>query len=59
MSALGFLRDVYEVFGFTFSLCLSTRPEKFLGEVAVWDEAEKVCILFYVVSILINYIYYS
>ena len=51
MSALGFLKDVYEVFGFTFSLCLSTRPEKYLGEVAVWDEAEKVCILFYVLSI--------
>lgn len=41
MSALDFLREVYEVFGFTFSLCLSTRPDKFLGEPAMWDEAEK------------------
>ncbi|XP_077290790.1 threonine--tRNA ligase isoform X2 [Arctopsyche grandis] len=41
VSALGFLKDVYGVFGFSFSLCLSTRPEKFLGEVSVWDEAEK------------------
>ncbi|KAJ1648419.1 threonyl-tRNA synthetase [Coemansia asiatica] len=36
-----FLRDVYDIFGFTFELKLSTRPEKFLGEVAVWDRAEK------------------
>jgi len=33
---------VYEVFGFTFKLNLSTRPEKFLGEPEVWDQAEKV-----------------
>ncbi|KAI8320317.1 YIL078Wp-like protein [Martensiomyces pterosporus] len=39
--ALDFLRNVYGIFGFTFELELSTRPEKFLGEVAVWDRAEK------------------
>ena len=39
---LDFLRTVYEVFGFTFKLNLSTRPEKFLGEPEVWDQAEKV-----------------
>ncbi|CAL8249120.1 unnamed protein product [Merluccius merluccius] len=38
---LDFLRTVYQVFGFTFKLNLSTRPEKFLGEVEVWDQAEK------------------
>ncbi|KAJ1670366.1 threonyl-tRNA synthetase, partial [Coemansia sp. RSA 25] len=38
--ALDFLQDVYGVFGFTFELKLSTRPDKFLGEVAVWDRAE-------------------
>jgi len=38
---LQFLAFVYEKFGFTFNLCLSTRPEKFLGEIEVWDEAEK------------------
>ncbi|KAJ2780927.1 threonyl-tRNA synthetase [Coemansia javaensis] len=37
---LEFLRDVYSVFGFEFELKLSTRPEKFLGEIAVWDRAE-------------------
>ncbi|XP_043195729.1 threonine--tRNA ligase 1, cytoplasmic-like isoform X4 [Amphibalanus amphitrite] len=39
--ALAFLRDVYSVFGFSFQLNLSTRPEKFLGEVELWDDAEK------------------
>ncbi|KAJ2810578.1 threonyl-tRNA synthetase, partial [Coemansia furcata] len=38
--ALDFLQDVYGVFGFTFELKLSTRPDKFLGEIAVWDRAE-------------------
>ncbi|KAJ3603731.1 hypothetical protein NHX12_028472 [Muraenolepis orangiensis] len=38
---LDFLRTVYAVFGFTFKLNLSTRPEKFLGEPEVWDHAEK------------------
>uniref|UniRef100_A0A4W4EBP8 threonine--tRNA ligase n=1 Tax=Electrophorus electricus TaxID=8005 RepID=A0A4W4EBP8_ELEEL len=43
---LGFLRSVYDVFGFTFKLNLSTRPEKFLGEAELWDQAEKVTISF-------------
>ncbi|KAJ1723955.1 threonyl-tRNA synthetase [Coemansia erecta] len=38
---LRFLEDVYSIFGFTFELELSTRPEKFLGEVEVWNRAEK------------------
>ncbi|XP_067246793.1 threonine--tRNA ligase 1, cytoplasmic [Chanodichthys erythropterus] len=38
---LDFLRCVYDVFGFSFQLYLSTRPEKFLGDVAVWNQAEK------------------
>ncbi|XP_008416273.1 threonine--tRNA ligase 1, cytoplasmic [Poecilia reticulata] len=38
---LDFLRTVYEVFGFTFKLNLSTRPEKFLGEPEIWNNAEK------------------
>lgn len=39
---LDFLRCVYDVFGFSFQLHLSTRPEKFLGDIAVWIQAEKV-----------------
>ena len=38
---LDFLRRTYGIFGFEFSLQLSTRPKKFLGEIAVWDAAEK------------------
>ncbi|KAM7391270.1 hypothetical protein PAMP_021970 [Pampus punctatissimus] len=38
---LDFLRTVYDVFGFTFKLNLSTRPEKFLGDPEVWRQAEK------------------
>uniref|UniRef100_A0A3P9I9J0 threonine--tRNA ligase n=1 Tax=Oryzias latipes TaxID=8090 RepID=A0A3P9I9J0_ORYLA len=38
---LHFLRAVYDVFGFTFKLNLSTRPERFLGEPEMWDQAEK------------------
>ncbi|XP_056401329.1 threonine--tRNA ligase 1, cytoplasmic isoform X2 [Hyla sarda] len=40
-SCLDFLRAVYNVFGFTFKLNLSTRPEKFLGDIEVWNQAEK------------------
>ncbi|KAI9676919.1 MAG: threonyl-tRNA synthetase [Caeruleum heppii] len=35
-----FLRTVYGAFGFSFKLKLSTRPEKFLGEIKTWDLAE-------------------
>ncbi|XP_025423216.1 threonine--tRNA ligase, cytoplasmic isoform X2 [Sipha flava] len=41
MNALDFLRHVYTVFGFTFHLRLSTRPEKYLGELEMWEHAEK------------------
>ncbi|KAI9797980.1 MAG: threonyl-tRNA synthetase [Piccolia ochrophora] len=35
-----FLRVVYGAFGFTFKLKLSTRPEKYLGDIKTWDLAE-------------------
>jgi len=38
---LDFLQAVYDKFNFTFVLNLSTRPEKYLGEIEVWNEAEK------------------
>lgn len=41
-NCLRFLKSVYKVFGFEYSLQLSTRPEKFIGEIAVWDRAEKM-----------------
>ncbi|KTW29177.1 threonine-tRNA ligase [Pneumocystis carinii B80] len=36
-----FLKYVYEVFGFSFRLKLSTRPEKFIGDIETWNLAEK------------------
>eukprot|EP00850_Spirogloea_muscicola_P015221 SM000115S23900 [mRNA] locus=s115:145837:152114:+ [translate_table: standard] len=37
---LDFLQTAYGIFGFTFELVLSTRPEKYLGEMETWDQAE-------------------
>ncbi|KFK26446.1 hypothetical protein AALP_AA8G249500 [Arabis alpina] len=38
---LEFIDYVYKVFGFTYELKLSTRPEKYLGDSETWDKAEK------------------
>ncbi|KAI6185183.1 hypothetical protein M3Y99_01950700 [Aphelenchoides fujianensis] len=39
---LDFLQHIYGLFGFTFELNLSTRPEKkYLGDIATWDDAER------------------
>jgi len=38
---LDFMKQVYSVFGFSFSMCLSTRPEKSIGSDEVWEQAEK------------------
>jgi threonyl-tRNA synthetase len=36
-----FLKTVYDCFGFTYKVGLSTRnPDKFIGDIAVWDKAE-------------------
>ena len=32
---------VYSIFGLNYAIELSTRPESFIGEISVWDEAEK------------------
>lgn len=36
-----FLQKIYGTFGFEFKMELSTRPEKYVGDVATWDSAEK------------------
>ena len=41
--ALDFIKTVYDTFGFSLRLYLSTRPEKFLGDLEMWNDAEKVC----------------
>ena len=37
-----FMQHTYGLFGFEFSLELSTRPEKYLGSIETWDAAEAV-----------------
>ncbi len=38
---VGMVGDVYRAFGMTLRAVLSTRPEKFMGEAATWDQAEQ------------------
>jgi len=40
LGALNFMKDVYDTFGMTYKLELSTRPAKALGDHALWDRAE-------------------
>ena len=39
-SLFDFLKCIYGLFGFPFRLKLSTRPEKFLGDIETWNIAE-------------------
>ncbi|XXG79469.1 hypothetical protein AAC387_Pa09g0526 [Persea americana] len=39
-SVLEFINYAYDIFGFTFELELSTRPEKYLGDIETWGKAE-------------------
>jgi len=39
-AALDFVFDIYDLFGFEFSLSLSTRPKKALGSEELWARAE-------------------
>lgn len=36
-----FLQKMYGIFGFEFKMELSTRPDKYVGEIETWDAAEK------------------
>ncbi|KAJ5898888.1 threonyl-tRNA synthetase [Penicillium taxi] len=36
-----FLQAIYGLFGFTFKLKLSTRPDNYLGEISTWNYAEE------------------
>ncbi|CAK9050090.1 unnamed protein product, partial [Durusdinium trenchii] len=40
-AALAFVFNIYELFGFEFSLALSTRPKKAMGSVELWQRAEE------------------
>lgn len=39
-ACLDFVQYVYNLLGFTYEVNLSTRPEKYLGELEVWNKAE-------------------
>jgi threonyl-tRNA synthetase len=41
LSVLQFMKKIYGIFGFKFSLVLSTRPKKYLGELELWNRAEQ------------------
>ena len=41
LSLLKMLDDTYSMFELTYKIRLSTRPESFMGERAVWDQAEE------------------
>lgn len=40
LDALKFMKEVYDTFGMTYKLELSTRPKKALGSVELWERAE-------------------
>ena len=40
-SCLKFIERVYSVFGFNYSLTLSTRPEHYMGKIEDWNQAEE------------------
>lgn len=39
---IDFIRQVYSIFHFKFSVGLSTRPEKYIGSLDNWNRAEKI-----------------
>lgn len=41
LGALNFMKDVYDIFGMSYKLELSTRPKKALGDIELWERAEK------------------
>lgn len=39
-NSLNFLRDIYTRLGFKYNISLSTRPDKYMGEIELWNAAE-------------------
>lgn len=39
-SCMEFLKDSYKLFGFDYRVTLSTRPDKFMGNIELWIDAE-------------------
>lgn len=40
-SALDFLKEIYQLLGFTYTVSLSTRPDNYIGDIQVWNRAEE------------------
>lgn len=40
-NVLTLIHEIYSVFGFSYRVELSTRPENYMGDIEVWDGAEK------------------
>lgn len=45
-AALDFVKYIYGLLGFTFTLKLSTRPDDYMGDINLWNKAEEVCVVF-------------
>lgn len=41
VSCMQFLKDTYALFGLKYRIALSTRPDKFMGNIEAWIEAEE------------------
>uniref|UniRef100_T1KXC7 threonine--tRNA ligase n=1 Tax=Tetranychus urticae TaxID=32264 RepID=T1KXC7_TETUR len=41
LECLQFMQDVYSTLGFTFDMVLSTRPDSYIGELSIWNNAEE------------------
>lgn len=41
ISLIQFIDRMYSVFNLTYEIELSTRPDKYIGEIEIWDRAEK------------------
>lgn len=39
---LDILDSVYKIFNLEYELCISTRPDNFIGSVEIWDETEEI-----------------
>uniref|UniRef100_T1KF85 threonine--tRNA ligase n=1 Tax=Tetranychus urticae TaxID=32264 RepID=T1KF85_TETUR len=41
LECLQLMQDVYSTLGFTFDMVLSTRPDSYIGELSIWNNAEE------------------
>jgi threonyl-tRNA synthetase len=44
IGVISFVRDLYQLFGFSYRLGVATRPEKYIGTIEAWDRATSALI---------------